>query len=181
MAIEEKTIQALADHFFANEELNLYAVFDGASVTDLRTKIFEHQPEHECLYPGELEPDLAEVAPYLIKLTPDSEFTLWILEEGWGNHWGIFAQSPADLRSMRRHFRTLLKVHDPDGKPMLFRYYDPRVLRIYLPTCNSDELKIVFGPVENYLLEDENAKSALRYRLVAGALKQEKLELTDAS
>ena len=36
-----------------------------------------------------------------------------------------------------------------------FRYYDPRVLRVYLPTCNARELQTVFGPVLRYLVEDE--------------------------
>ena len=63
--------------------------------------------------------------------------------------------APADLRTMRNHFRKLLTVYDPNGKPLLFRYYDPRVLRVYLPTCNAEELATIFGPINSYLLEDE--------------------------
>jgi hypothetical protein len=58
-------------------------------------------------------------------------FTNWILEHGWGKNCGIFATSAADLRQMRRHLRTFLVVHDEEGKPLYFRYYDPRVLRVF--------------------------------------------------
>lgn len=37
---------------------------------------------------------------------------------------------------------------------MLFRFYDPRVLRLYLPSCTTEELDRVFGSVERFILED---------------------------
>ena len=59
-------------------------------------------------------------------------------------------------------------MHDPTGKPLLFRYYDPRVLRVYLPTCNAEELKTLFGPVQAYIMEDESGAAMLRFRLKNG-------------
>src|ERR1022692_3301523 len=100
---------------------NVYAVLDGASVPGLLDKLAEWEPPQECLYRGEIKPDLAEMAPYLVHLEPDAEFTAWILQQGWGNHWGIFAIAEADLRAMRQHLRRFLTVHDESGKPMLFR------------------------------------------------------------
>jgi hypothetical protein len=73
---------------------------------------------------------------------------------------------------MRRHFRSFLTVYDPDGKPLLFRYYDPRVLRVYLPTCDARELETVFGPVVAYLLEGEDPGDLLRFELSSGALQR---------
>ena len=54
-------------------------------------------------------------------------------------------------------------VYDEDGKPLYFRYYDPRVLRVYLPTCNESELKTVFGPVTHYWVEGEDGNSMIEY------------------
>ena len=172
--ITEEHAQSVNDRLFAEEAANVYAVLDGASVPDLLTQLYELEPEFECLYRGELEPDVAEVAPYLVCLDPDSEFTRWLLSEGWGQHWGVFAASDADMRALRRHFRTFLIVYDPDGKPLYFRYYDPRVLRLYLPTCNDAELQTVFGPVVSYLLEDEDPKRLLRFQFMGGTLRQER-------
>ena len=113
---------------------------------------------------------MAEVAPYLVKLDGDSPFTEWVLDKGWGNHWGVFAESGADLHSLRQHFRGFLTVHDASGKPLLFRYYDPRVLRTYLPTCSGEELNTMFGPVDAYLVEDESGAALLRFSLKNGTL-----------
>lgn len=160
---------------FVDEARSVYAVLDGASIPGLLSKLYQHQPDHFCLYRGELPPDMAEVAPYLVHLQINAEFTTWVTSEGWGKHWGIFALSSADLRSLRQHFRGFLTVYDPNTRPMLFRYYDPRVLRSYLPTCNSEELAAIFGPVDSYLVEDEAGEIMLRFQLTSGALKSEKV------
>jgi len=172
--INEEIAQSVSRRLFAEEAANVYAVLDGASVPGLLEQLYELEPEHECLYRGELQPDVAEVAPYLVCLEPDSEFTRWLVAEGWGQHWGVFVSSDADMRVLRRHFRTFLVVYDPEGKPLYFRYYDPRVLRLYMPTCNEQELQIVFGPVVSYLLEDEDPHKLLRFQFAGGTLRQER-------
>ena len=157
-------------YLFAEPDAPVYAVLDGASVEGLLQRLNDYQPAAECLYRGELAPDIAEVAPYLVQLDPKSAFCDWVLNAGWGKHWGIFAVSRADLRTMRRHFRNFLTVHDSEGKPLLFRYYDPRVLRVYLPTCNAKELEAIFGPVLCYIVEDEEPGELLRFQVTNGEL-----------
>ncbi len=56
---------------------------------------------------------------------------------------------------MRKHFRTFLMVKGSDGESLCFRYYDPRVLSIYLPTTNEEERNTVFGPIKEYYCETE--------------------------
>lgn len=174
-------VQPLYERLFADETAHVYAVLDGASVEELRPKLYELEPEYECLYRGELEPDMAEVAPYLVRLEPETEFADWLVEEGWGRHWGVYAVTDADLRDAHKHFRSFLTVYDPAGKPLLFRYYDPRVLRAYLPTCNAEELRTIFGPVSCYLLEDEDPKTLLRFQLNGEALRREAVTLDEDS
>ena len=173
----ENIVQAVRHQLFSQNDTKVFAVLDGASIPDLRLTLHRSHPEHVCLYRGELTDDMAEVAPYLAQLEEDGEFTNWLLTQGWGEHWGVFALAAGDLHEMRQHFRRFLTVYGPENKPLLFRYYDPRVLRIYLPTCNSEELATVFGPVVSFLCEEEDANLALRFRVVAGALRQEKLKL----
>jgi len=163
-------VEAVGSLLFAEEGGNVYAVLDGASVPDLLDKFDALRPEYDCLRRGELKPDVAEVAPYLVRLEPGAEFTRWVLEQGWGQHWGIFALSPAQLREMRRHLRTLTVVSDPSSKLLWFRFYDPRVLRTYLPTCNAEDLRAMFGPVTSFLAEAEDPAAALRFQLSAGKL-----------
>jgi hypothetical protein len=168
----EEIALALNESLFAEEGVNVFSVLDGASVPGLLMRLYADQPEYVCLYRGELEPDMAEVAPY-----PEADFTDWVIRQGWGRHWGIFAVTHEDLRAMRRHFRAFLMVYDEAGKPFYFRYYDPRVLRPYLPTCNTEELSRVFGPVLYYIAEDEGPASALRFSLRNGSLREERLAL----
>jgi hypothetical protein len=122
---------------------------------------------------------MAAVAPYLVKLEYDHPFAKLICEQGWGKHWGIFVLPPAevDIRTLRNHFRKILMVYDPEGKLIYFRYYDPRVLRVYLPTCNGEELGLVFGPVGSIITEDKDVSALLRFCLDDGQLRMEKLPL----
>lgn len=156
-------VERLRKLLFASEDDSAYAVLDGASVPDLQEKLLEAKEEWACLYRGELEPDLAEVAPYLIKLRPDSPLTDWILTEGWGHHWGIFAVTPAGLEALRRHLRGFLRVKDHTGQILYFRYYDPRVLQVFLPTCRRDEIQAIYGPVLSYITESADPGIALAF------------------
>ena len=158
------------EKFLFNENARAFAVLDGASVPDLPLKIYEMQPHSVCLYRGEIEPDIAEVAPYLVELIPDTTFTDWLLTEGTGGkHWGIFARSPFSLTEMRKHFRKFLTVYDEAGNPMLFRYYDPRVLVKFLPTCDAESLRDLFGRVTEYAAET-SADGFARFELLDGRL-----------
>jgi hypothetical protein len=170
-------VEAVGAFLFGEPGLGVFAVLDGASVPGLVEKLHALKPEHVCLYRGELEPDMAEVAPYLVRLEDRSEMTGWVLEQGWGKHWGVFALSQADLRALRQHFRRFLVVHDEAGKPMYFRFYDPRVLRKYLPTCDQEQLAAIFGPVASYLAEGEEPSALLSFRVKSGALAADEKEL----
>ncbi|MCP5118071.1 MAG: DUF4123 domain-containing protein [bacterium] len=169
--------QSVSSRLFAAPDAGVFAVLDGASVPGLPQSLYRHEPDHECLYRGQLEPDMAEVAPYLVQLEQETEFTRWVIEQGWGNHWGIFALSSASLRDLRQHFRRHVIAYDAEGQPAYFRYYDPRVLRAYLPTCDANELAALFGPVTSFLLEDEDPETMLIFRMSAGSLKVERESL----
>ena len=169
--------QAVETRVFAVDESLTFAVLDGASIPDLIEKIYDFEPKCECLYMGELEPDMAEVAPYLVQLEPDSSFAKWVVTSGWGKHWGMFAHTPADFRTLLQHFRRFLMVYNSEGRPLMFRYYDPRVLRGHLRQCKPEELTAFFGPVASYVVEDEDPMVALRFSLDSGNLKSERLSL----
>jgi len=171
----------LAGRLFGPGDTPVFAVLDGASSPELVKKLYEHEPEYCCLYRGELAPDIATVAPYLVRLDGDGEFTEWLLREGWGAHWGIFFLSPAVLRALRDHFRQFHAVELPDQRTVLFRYYDPRVLRAFVPVCNPVELQQFFGPVQSFLLEGETPEAGVRFVLAGKTLKTEPFELKPSS
>lgn len=171
VAIPEPTVngtgaEARAERLRAllfKEEQSTYAVLDGASIPDLLERLETAPEEHACLYRGELHPELAARAPYLVKLRADGDFTRAVITQGWGAHWGVFAITATGFEALRRHFRTFLRVRGPEGQVLYFRWYDPRVLRIYLPTCSATEIAQVFGPVTTYVCEGESADQALEF------------------
>lgn len=131
----------------------LYVVMDGARDSRVYRAIYESRLDYECLYTGSIPSDLAEAAPYLVRLTRTAALTRWVLQHCWGNSVGIFAWSGAHLATLQRHFRRLLQVQDERGRRLYFRYYDPRVLRVFVPTCTALDMRALFGPVERLLVE----------------------------
>lgn len=162
-----------------NEGFTTYAVLDGAQVPELPQRLHATDLGFICLYRGEIPDDLAQVAPYLVELKREDPFTKWILEHGWGHSWGIFARAEAAiaLPEVRKHFRKFLLVEFPDRKPRYFRYYDPRVLNNYLPTCNQEEVRTLLGPLNDYIAESLEPGVATRYSIARGLLCIENLRL----
>jgi hypothetical protein len=168
---EGMTPEKLFEGFLAEDGEELCALLDGASVPGLLERLdADGSLKAECLLRGELEPDMAEVAPYLVRLEPGNEFTQWVVGTGWGRHWGSFVASRQGFRKLRDHLRALTLIYRRDGVPLYFRYYDPRVLRVFLPTCSPAQLKQMFGPVEAFLAESESGDSVSIYRLNGEAL-----------
>jgi hypothetical protein len=99
------------------------------------------------------------VAPYLFQV--DSELLDWIAQKLWKEPWGIFAMSKANLEDLRVHFKKFLMVKLPDDKQWLFRYYDPRILQAYLPTCEPWELQKFFGPVRAFATADDDEQKLM--------------------
>jgi hypothetical protein len=163
---------------FEGEPANVYAILDGASIPELLDKLYaDPPPAFECLFPGDLEPDMAEVAPYVVLLERDSPFFKWVTS-GWGKHWGVFLKTAAKMRPVRNHLQDLVIAYS-DGKPMRFRYYDPRVLRAYLPNCDAKELRRMFGPLQVFLMEDEDPAVAAQFTVENGALKKRNCAVLD--
>ncbi len=158
-----------------NPRTRLYTVLDGAQIPDLPKRLYDSQVMNYCLFTGELEADMLHVAPYVVMLSPDSKFSDWVLNNAIGNNWGIFAHSRHSIREMRKHFRSLITVYDEDANSMTFRFYDPRVIREFLPTCNGGELKNFFGNIDTFFAESADGKNLLSFQLESNQLKQGEL------
>ena len=140
-----------------------YAILDAARDDKIYKKLINSNIEPLCLYIGDKAVELATVAPYLVDLKREDSFTQWLLSNGWGKSWGIFLQSSASLKELQCHFRQFLMVYDEEGTPLYFRFYDPRVLRVYLPTCNESEIQTVFGPVSHFYVESKEENQLIEF------------------
>jgi uncharacterized protein DUF4123 len=131
------------------DEGRLYAILDACDEPRVPARVQALGPTRAAsLYRGDAEQDLAAIAPYLVRVDPD---TLdWIAGTLWSDPWGIFAVSEAGMDAVRTHFRKFLLVDAPDGDQWYFRFYDPRVLARFLPTCDAAQLTDFFGPVKSF-------------------------------
>lgn len=159
---DSTAIDALCSVLFAGDGA-VFALVDGAAVPDLISRLRELDPQHECLLSGEIMPDLAECAPYLVRLDRGARFTQWLLVSAWGRGACIMVTAEPAIRTLRSHFRNMLRVLDPDGRELYFRYYDPRVLRAFLPTCTPDELARFLGPCRSISCDGTDPYSVLRW------------------
>lgn len=147
----------------------VWAILDGARDGKIYSALISSAQEQCCLYRGDLPWQLALAAPYLVQLDSDDKLTNQILDS-WGKSWGIFLHSASSMDRLRKHLRRFLQVKDEHGKTLLFRYYDPRVLRAYLPTCWTDELRTVFGPIDRFIVEAADPDEVLEFTMERGKL-----------
>jgi hypothetical protein len=143
---------------------NVWMIADSARDKRISAMLASSFLEHFCLYSGDLAPEVRSVAPYLIQLEYNDARTDRFIEHAWGHSWGVFLKCDMRLDLLRRHPRNFLIVRGPTGNSLLFRYYDSRVLRVYLPTGTAHELNTIFGPVERFWMESED--SAFSWNLV---------------
>lgn len=148
---------------FSKPELAVYALADGASCKGLLEAIALTKPEFACLFYGKLHPQLAEVAPYIIRLELSSPITDWLIRQ-WGKHVAVYAliDKNESFADVRKHFHSLVEIKNHEDKSRVFRFYDPRVMRTIFPMLEPAQVKEMFGPVKMYIYEGKQAGEILR-------------------
>ncbi len=147
-----------------------YCLLDAARMLKAMDKAKALNPRHDSLYRGHSEEALASVAPYLFTYQEGTAFAAWLAENNWGDAWGIYFFSGASPAALHRHFRKFLMVQTENGGELYFRFYDPRVLRIFLPTCDAAQLVEFFGPVQYLVMEAEDPAQAVVFYHTDGQL-----------
>jgi len=142
----------------------LYAVLDGARDPRIRGWVLDTRAPSWCLYRGVLPAAVENAAPWLLRLVPGQPYVEQFFARGWNQSWGTLLACAAPSRELRRHLRRFLRVRTEDGRILVFRYYDPRVLRAYLPTCTPQEIAAFFGPISALVAEAEDPAAAHVFR-----------------
>ncbi len=150
---------------FAEESgTQLFGILDGARSDEVLAKLAKEEVRYESLYQGMEEEDfLYEVSPFLVLLKKDTALFRWWTSERWGESLGIFFTSSDSFEHLVRHFQKFLTARVKDGNERYFRFYDPRVLRVYLPTCTVEELNLFFGNINCFIIESKDGKSILSF------------------
>lgn len=150
-----------------------FGVLDGARAIRLQPALPKLSKEIcQCLYDEPMSEELRLVSPYLVDLDHAPRLLEIWRAEGLGDHWGLLLRAEGTLAQVRYHLRRFTETKMPEtNQPVLFRFWDPRVFRIYLPTCPPEDLARWFaGGIECFWVETEDARGLLHYTFANGSL-----------
>ncbi len=141
----------------------LFAVVDAARDPKVLELLRPSKEKHQSLFEGPQGEILALWAPYLVALPRESAFLEALVGEGWGQSWGIYLTCSRPFEDVRKHLRHFLTVRGDEKDDLFFRYYDPRVLRAFLPVCTAEETSAFFGPIKAFLVEGRRGGALLQF------------------
>ena len=177
-AFVNEIVNRMWDLVEGQPDLEVYALLDAARDERVFQWLVSSGFTYSSLFAGKLPRALAKAAPYIVELDRGAKATSDLIEQGFGNSWGIFIKASGDLNELRHHFRKFLKVKNGvDGKSLLFRYYDPRVMRVYLPTCNGEELRTVLDPLHRCYVENDGGSGLIAFSLEFPVIHGEEIRL----
>lgn len=143
----------------------VFAVLDGARDQRVEPMLRLCRRDYTSLFSGKMIPAFFAASPFIVHLAQASAFTRELIEFSWTRSCAMFLVTGPEvtLQQTRRHLRDLLRVQDEKGKRYFFRFYDPRVLRAYLPTCTGAEAQTFFGPTTRIYCEPEKPGQWLEF------------------
>lgn len=161
-----------------------YLILDGAQIGDLIKTIYRLQPaaEIDILYLNTPFAELQEVSPVLVKITPNNALYQHFQAQ-WQNTAGIHMIATGDLYSLGNHLRTSLQAKI-NGQAYFFRFYDPRILSLWLETLTKQQQQQFMGSISKLYLPDPNTGELIEYTndtpLIAVTVNTPWIELNEA-
>jgi hypothetical protein len=143
------------------DEGSLWFILDTARSPATLSGLLQYDPPRINLFEDTTLAAMINVAPYLVRLEPESDFSNWLMNESVGQSWGIFIQSNADPGELADHFKRWITVWDDNGREMYFRFYDPRVLHVFLADANMAEIDRFFGALVKKMIAEVSPGDAL--------------------
>lgn len=139
--------------------LSASMVADGASIPDLRILLEQAKLSFESLFAGPDDEILENEAPLLVSLPYDNAATVSVILSRLSSTPGaayILIGHPDERSSVRRHLRKWLSVRLPktvnewtiEDKPVLFRFYDPMILGLFLGSLTVSDAAAFGGPIK---------------------------------
>lgn len=147
-------------------EPSLYAVIDAARDKAIYPRLHSLAragAEVLPLYQGKALAEMASVSPYLVGLGHDKSIFDWLWQEGWGNAWCIYLWSLVSIDTMREHLRRHTKARTESGEMLVFRFYDPRVMRQIMPVLEPAQRLDLIGPISRITVEAEDGTGVIHY------------------
>ncbi|OKH87072.1 DUF4123 domain-containing protein [Thalassospira sp. TSL5-1] len=135
--------------------MRTYIVLDSGKMQWGYSEIEHCGMPFRCLFKGQAAEDLKDVAPYLIELDQENEFTHRLFKympempdvmtsvHVWHQEPGIYIRTRADFSSIWKRLRKFPRMQNDQGQWYFFRFWEPRVLRNYLYDLRYETGKVV--------------------------------------
>lgn len=126
----EAEISAAGGDTNAVPPLRTYAVLDAAKITNLPELLERSGLEHLCLFKGKAFEELKNVAPWIVALEPENNFTRLLFTDGDSEHYlwrvgtDLYIRSEVDLTTIAHHLRKFTRVQKEDGKFLYLRFFE---------------------------------------------------------
>jgi hypothetical protein len=138
---------------------DLFAVLDPARDPILFDTMTVLAPDAQCLFGGELADAVRRASPHVMAMPQPGLLLDWWRQNGRGKSYGIACRGDVGMQALRLHLKTLLRVRLPDGRLVLFRFWDPRVLEIFIKNSTPLEQARLFGPIRTFYGESPEGRS----------------------
>ncbi|PXF64393.1 DUF4123 domain-containing protein [Kangiella spongicola] len=163
--LSKAAIRRLEELLFTNKELNTYAIIDAAKKGSIPYFLEGMKATFASLLQGDDAKKLAEVAPYIVLLEKGSDVSQWYMEKLYGNSVGFALKTNLGIEGLIQFWARKVKTRIPGTEEKgFFRYYDPSVLREYLPILEEDNELIEFmGTTNSILVEAQKPEQLFVY------------------
>ncbi|WP_339437858.1 DUF4123 domain-containing protein [Pseudomonas sp. EA_15y_Pfl1_P104] len=132
-----------------------YLLLDGAQIDNLSERLL-YQGENtkfQSLYQHTAYNKLADIGPILVPVSPSSPLA-HIFALAWSATAGIWLESEAGEDVVFQHLRSLIHARVEGDATVLFRYYDPRIMRLWLTGLEPQARDRLMGPIRLILLPE---------------------------
>ena len=148
-----------------------YVIVDASKIEKLTNELSALTTlSYANLFTQEDAESLEEVAPYMIELKKEDDFTTWIYENVYGELGSLFIHSTATIEELSEHFReyitTTMEVAHPKKPTEMMetkayvRLYDPRVFPDFLQSL--EDSSSFFYNIQELYVEDKHRATILK-------------------
>lgn len=141
---------------------HLYAIIDASRQPMMIPAALEAIASRvSCLYSGNALREFGDNAAWVVELLPSESTLHWLLQQGFNKRWAIFASSRLELAPFVRHLKKFTVVNNERGETLFFRFYDPHVLRQYLPMFDDQQTTSFFRGIDDVFFEDTSRENTI--------------------
>ncbi|MCI1005946.1 DUF4123 domain-containing protein [Herbaspirillum sp. C7C8] len=146
-----------------------FLLLDTAQAEASHLKLQSMHVPYTSLFEGKREEALPEIAPLLLPLSGLDEqralrLVRWISQLGFGAPCLSWYESSLGLHDFAAHLRNFHHVSLSDGQVMMMRWYDTRILPIWIQALSKDQLALFTGGMLSLAFVDRFGEARTLYQ-----------------